>query len=467
MMLWTIARHTIAEGIRMKLALVFLVLIGLVVLGLPFSIAGDASLTGAVQSFMSYGLAATSILLALLTIFMSRSLADDLVRRQIFLVITKPIARWQYIVGKWLGISLLNFIFLTCSAATIYAMVHYIKWTHPPIDDRYDEDSLVNEVLVARHGLKCLPPDFTKPARVEFQRNLEQGLYDDVPKFDRDRELKRLALTHEARWRFVGPQSMRVFEFENVLCDRSPDKKIQLRFRTDVTGYPSDEIFRSLWRVGDPTKGTPAYEIRVRHMVGRYHSIPVPADAVASDNTLTVYFFNRNPYKGEPQFNNVIEFKRSNELTVLFAVGSFEWNFVRLLILIQCKLLFLGAVSLLMVTVFSYPVACLGSFTVYILAGCRAFILDALDLASDDYASLFSSFKEFFVQSFTYLYNVILWIIPDFAKYDAVENFVNGQNVSLVWVLNAIFWLVLIKTVIVLGLAVLFFHRREVAELSF
>ena len=138
-----------------------------------------------------------------------------------------------------------------------------------------------------------------------------------------------------------------------------------------------------------------------------------------------------------------------------------------MLILIQCKLLFLGAVSLLMVTVFSYPVACLGSFTVYVLAGCRAFVLDALDLASDDYASLFSSFKEFFVQSFTYLYNVIHWIIPDFAKYDAVENFVNGQNVSLVWVLNAIFWLVLIKTVIVLGLAVLFFHRREVAELSF
>ena len=116
----------IAEGLRMKIALVFLVLIGLVVLGLPFSIQGDSSLTGAVQSFLAYSLSATGVLLGLLTIFMSRSLADELVQRQIFMVLTKPIPRWQYISGKWLGITILNGVFLSCSGVTIYGMVHYI-----------------------------------------------------------------------------------------------------------------------------------------------------------------------------------------------------------------------------------------------------------------------------------------------------------------------------------------------------
>ena len=37
---WAIARLMIAEGIRMKIALVFVLLIGAVVLGLPFSITG-------------------------------------------------------------------------------------------------------------------------------------------------------------------------------------------------------------------------------------------------------------------------------------------------------------------------------------------------------------------------------------------------------------------------------------------
>lgn len=463
---WAIARHMIAEGIRMKLALVFLVLIGLVVLGLPFSISGDSSLTGAVQSFMSYGLSATGVLLGILTIFMSRSLADELVGHQIFLVMTKPVSRWQYVLGKWLGMTILNAAFLLCSGVTIYGMVHYIKRTHPPIDDRYDKAELNNEVLVARHAVRCTLLDFTKPAEMEFEQNLEEGLYDSVPDFDPAVEKARLASKYEARWRVVGPLQMRVFEFENVLCDRSPDNHVQIRYKTDVSEFASDEIFRAHWVFGDPFKGARQVSRPVRQVVGRYHTMHVPADSVADDHTLTAYFYNENPYEGEPQYRNIIEFRKSNEVAVLFIVGSFEWNLVRLHILMLCKLMFLAAVALLMTTVFSFPVACLASFTIYVLAGTRSFIEEALDFSSDDFATMFTSMKEFFVQLMMQVYNVIHWIIPDFAKFDAVESLVNGRNVSLVWVLQAVFGLVLVKTVIVLGLAILLFHRREVAEVS-
>jgi hypothetical protein len=456
----------IAEGLRMKIALVFVVLIGLVVLGLPFSIQGDSSLTGAVQSFMSYGFSATGFLLGMLTIFMSRSLADDLVDRQIFLVMTKPISRWQYVAGKWLGMTVLNAAFLTCAGLTVYGMVHYIRATHPPIDDRYDEAALNGEVLVARHALKCLLPDFTKPAEQEFERNIEEGLYDNTPGFDPRAEKQRLEQKYEARWRVVGPRERRMFEFQNVLCDRSPDKTVQIRYKTEVSEYPPDEVFRAAWRVGDAFKGTPIYTRPVRHVVGRYHAVRVPANAVAKDNTLTAMFFNENPFEGEPQYRSVIEFRKASEVEVLFVVGSFEWNMVRLLVLMQCKLMFLAAVALLMTTVFSFPVACLASFTVYVLAGTRSFITDALDFSSDDFASMFASIQEFVAQLIVRIYNLAHWVIPDFAQYDAVETFVNGRNVSLVWVLQAVLWLVLVKTGIVLGAAMLLFHRREVAEVS-
>ena len=145
MQIWAVARQMIAEGIRMKIALIFLLLIGMVVLGLPFSIAGDASLTGGVQSFMSYGFAATGVLLGMLTIFMSRSLSDEFVHRQILMVMVKPIPRWQFIVGKCLGIVCLNGVFMAVAGLCIYGMVYYIKATHPPIDDRYDEAELVDD----------------------------------------------------------------------------------------------------------------------------------------------------------------------------------------------------------------------------------------------------------------------------------------------------------------------------------
>ncbi len=465
--IWAVARQMIAEGIRMKIALVFLVLIGAVVLGLPFSVAGDGSLTGAVQSFMSYGLSATGFLLGVLTIFMSRSLSDELVHRQIFLVMTKPIPRWQYVIGKWFGITVLNAVFLTCAGLTIYGMVHYIKRTHPPIDDLFDKAELNNEVLVARHALPAKLPDFMQDAELEFDRNVEEGMYTDVPGFKPDAEKLRLAKKHEARWRVVGPRDRRIFEFENVLCDRAHQNTIQIRYKTEVSQYPPDEIFRAVWRFGDPYKGTPVYDAPVRHVVGRFHTIRVPADAVAEDHTLLAHFYNQNPFEGERQFNNVIEFRASDGVEVLFIVGSFEWNLVRLLILMMCKLSFLAAVSVLMVTVFSFPVACLTAFTVYTLAAAGSFLNEALDLASDDFASMFSSVKEFLVQSIMHLYNMLQWVIPDFGRYDAVETFVNGRNVSLVWVLQATTELVLVKSLIILGLAVLFFHRREVAEVSF
>jgi len=450
----------------MKLALVFVGFIVLVVLGLPFSIQGDSSLTGAVQSFMQYGLTATGFLLSLLTIFMSRSLADELVGRQIFLLMTKPLPRWQYVAGKWVGITVLNTSFLFGSGLTIYVMVHYIKNTHPPIDEVFDQASLDKEVLVARHALPYQPPDFLRPAKQEYERNLEEGLYENTPEITARSETARLTKKYEARWRVVGPSEKRVFEFENVLCDRSTGKEVQIRYKTEVTRYPPDEVFRGLWMAGDAAKGTPVYRIPVRHVVGRFHGVRIPADAVAEDNTLTVFFSNENPFKDEPQYNNVIEFRKSNDLELLFVVGSFEWNLVRLLVLMLCKLMFLAAVALLLTTVFSFPVACLASFTIYVLAGTRSFILESFDFASADQAGMFTSPREFFIQLVMHLYHTVHWVIPDFGRYDAIESFVNGRNVGLVWVLQGVFWLVLVKTALVLGSAMLLFHRREVAEVS-
>lgn len=466
MQIWAVTRQMIAEGIRMKIALIFLLLIGMVVLGLPFSIAGDSSLTGAVQSFMSYGFTATGVLLGMLTVFMSRSLSDEFVHRQILMVMVKPISRWQFIVGKWLGIVCLNAAFMAAAGISIYGMVHYIKATHPPIDDRYDEEELNEEVLVARHARRVKPPDFLRPAEAGFQKKLEQGFYDNLPGFDPKAEKARLAKKYEARWRIVGPRETRVFDFSNVLCKRSPENSIYLRYKTEVTQYAPDEIFRSFWRIGNPPKGTPEYFASTRHVVGRYHTIRVPADAVADDHTLTVRFFNENPFKGEPAYNNIIEFRKSDDVEVLFVVGSFGWNMVRLLVLMMCKLVFLAAVAVLMTTLFSFPVACLTSFTIYVLAGVRSFLEEAVDFASHDMASMFSSVVEFLSQSLTYLLTMVYWVVPDFGYYDAVEDLVNGRNVSLVWMLQGIGELMLLKSVIILGLAILLFYRREVAEVS-
>jgi len=342
---------------------------------------------------------------------------------------------------------------------------------------------MLNEVMVARHVRKARTPDFTEPAENEFQRNLEQGVYQNRADFRPEEEKERLARKYEAMWRIVPPMGIREFEFTQVLCDRSPDNYVQLRYKTNVARYPPDENFRGLFVFGDRRKNTKLYEIPVRHVVDRYHTVRCPADAVAPDDTLLVRFINENPFQSEVQFNNIIEFPRRDQPEVLFVVGTFAGNLVRLLTMMQCKLMFLGAIALLATTILSFPVASLFSFTVYVLAGARGFINEAIEFSTDNTLTFLGALQRFgsglldrsidttaaqeiFLNVVAFAFAGMKYVIPDFGYFDGVETFVDGRNVSLAWVLQAVGELALLKTGIALGLAMLFFHRREVAEVS-
>lgn len=520
----TVALHVVAEGLRMKVALIFLVLMAITVLALPFSIEGDGSLTGAVQSYLSFSLSFSGFFLSILTVFLARTISDELVHRQSFMLFSKPLARWQYILGKWLGIALFDVVFLAFSFVCIYGMMHYIIRTKKPIEDNYqpgltptskldleqlarkraiietpdaptqspDRHRLEAEVLVARHATMFELPDFSKPAEAEYNERVQQGFYNNLTMpVEKDKELARLREKYEAQWRIVQPLDQRTFSFSNILCDRSPGNSIQLRYKTEVLDYAPDEVFRSAWQVGDPDKGAKPYLLFPRHIVGRFQSLKVPADCVGKDGTLTVQLQNINPYANpewfenpEPMFNNTLEITRDG-VKCLFVVGSFEGNLLRLYVLMLCKLLFLGAVAVLMASQFSFPVATLASFAVYTLAGLRAFMIEALDqlnptaspiwtLVRNCFGPMFSgelskaseAFQPLAIGVLDGVLHALFKVIPDFSYFDGVETLVNGENVSLVWMLQGIGELVLLQAGIMLGLAIILFYRREVAETS-
>lgn len=462
---WAVARHMIAEAIRMKVAVVFLLLLAVLTLGLPFLAEGDGSLSGRVQGYLSYALTATAVLLSLLTILMTRGLSDELANRQILITMTKPVPRWQYIFGKWVGITTLNTVLLVGAVLVIYVMIHVIIWMFPKSDMRYDEDRLQNEVLVARHAVSTEYPDFVKLAEREYERNKEEGRYAGDPMHDPAQERARIVAKIEWRWRTVPVHAKRRFHFKNVLVDRSEDNSIQLRYKARVTQYSQDELFKAMWVFGNLSKNTYTVLAVPKHVVGRFHTITVPATVVADDNTLDVEFINENPYvsQGDRQTMNTIQFIEVDGVDVLFAVGSFEGNLLRLTGLMLCKLMFLGAVGLLMASMFSFPVAALCSFTVYLLAGTRSFMDEAFQWGGREG---FANIEAGFMTVAGWLYRVVSLAMPNFGYYDGVETLVNGQNVTLIWLLQGIGFLVLLRTTMVLGLTMLMFHRREVAEVS-
>jgi len=442
----------------MKVALVCIAIIGMIAVGLPFSLRNESSISSAVQTFLSFSLGLIGFLLSLLTVLLARSLSDEMVNRQILILMTKPIPRWQFVVGKWLGIVFLNFALLAFSGVGIYAAVKLMATMKPR--DELDRQRLVNEVLTARHTNYCKAPDFSQLAEQMYNDRLEKGDYVDVIDLVPSLEKARLAKELEARWRTVAPLDSRVFEFENVRCERSADKLMQIRYKCEVWGYPPDEILRTEFIIGNPDKGTQLYYQPRRDYIGRWHSIPVPTNAVASDRTLTVVVRNRNPFKGEHVQLNTMSFTSSNDVQVLFAVGTFGGNLLRQLSLMFCKLVFLASIAILAACLFSFPVATLLCFTFLAMMTMAGFLTDAATFLDSE--GVPGVFKEVV----NIVYQVIFFLIPNFSEYDSTSLFVDGRNVTLWWVLSGIFKLVLCGSSAILLVACILFQRREVAEVS-
>ena len=146
-----IAWLTWKAALRFKLFLVIAVLLILAVVGLPLVIKDDGTAQGFTQIILTYTLSAITALLGLSTLWLAcGTLARDIEECQIQVVATKPIARWQIWLGKWLGIISLNAALLAISGACVYGLLQW-RATKLPVDE---QKILREQVLVARGAAK-------------------------------------------------------------------------------------------------------------------------------------------------------------------------------------------------------------------------------------------------------------------------------------------------------------------------
>src|SRR5512140_2832854 len=145
--LFAIACLTWKAAFRFRLFLVVAVLLLGSVVGLPLLIKDDGTARGFTQILLTYTLSAITALLGMSTLWLAcGTLARDIEECQIQVVASKPVARWQIWLGKWLGIMSLNAALLALSGASVYVLLQW-RSTRLPADQ---QQILRNEVLVAR-----------------------------------------------------------------------------------------------------------------------------------------------------------------------------------------------------------------------------------------------------------------------------------------------------------------------------
>src|SRR5580698_4088104 len=146
-----IAWLTWKAAVRFKLFLVIAVLLVLAVVGLPLVIRDDGTAQGFTQIILTYTLSTITVLLGLSTLWLScGTLARDIEECQIQVVATKPVARWQIWLGKWLGIVSLNAALLAISGACVFGLLQW-RASKLPADV---QKTLHEEILVARGSAK-------------------------------------------------------------------------------------------------------------------------------------------------------------------------------------------------------------------------------------------------------------------------------------------------------------------------
>ncbi len=189
----------------------FVIVLVFVMLRLPFTVRGDETVAGQLQTFLDYSLGATSVLLGLATVFLAcATLTSDIKTMTIHLVVAKPVSRFEILVGKWLGINALMLLLVILCGVTIYGFARLIR--SRPTEFTRDAVAVRDVLWRARvAATPTRPPELEAAAREWYQSQLKQGQrFATDERFVIAQRVKEL----EREWRMIPPGHVRIYLFE-------------------------------------------------------------------------------------------------------------------------------------------------------------------------------------------------------------------------------------------------------------
>ncbi len=466
--IWAVARTIIAEALRMKIALVLLIiLLAVIPLG-PFVWEGDGTLKGRVQTFLTYSNNLVLVMLSIMTVFVAvQSLSKEVEQRQIYTIATKPIPRWQFMLGKWIGICLLNAMLLAACGGSIYLFTLYMQG----LPARWlDKQALEYEVLTARDGVYPPVPDFTDVVDRRFERFRKSP---EAPSEGISPQMARMVKAdyyreERQKWRSVPPNGMKTWIFENIRPGPECDY-IHVRYKMQATPPPPRMQVACVWLIGNPARED-FMPIPRSDSIDQWHYFPVSANAVSKDGTLKITFVNRHPadlnqaVQRYPTRSTVV-FEEPDGLEVLYEVSTFETNFFKSMLLIFLWLMPLAAIGLFAGSFLSFPVGALLCSSVLIASALSGFVWESLYWVRDrpnpaqdplDYFSWI--FKPFIM--------AIINGVPSLGRYNPIDLLADGRIITWWSVAEAFGIMVLVQGLIYLVLSVLIFTKRELAQVT-
>ena len=486
-----VARTLLDEAIRMKLGLVFVVMVILMVAVLPFTTGGETRLQYRLESFLTYALTVVSTLLAVMTILLAvRTVSSELQERQAFLTLTKPVGRLRYLAGKWLGIMALNLLLLAVSGIGVYAFVRVLE--RQPAMDALDRAAVQEQVLTARSEAKPQPVQPNGLATA-FARRVEELRLREPEAFGRPGS-PLTELPEERRseiygqvyrdWLTLGERDTTTYRFTGLSDAKDVAPTVQLRLKPKAAGAGTgDQRLQLYFRVNDrdyidPRTGGEVPRIRD----DTFHTFYIPTTEIRDDGTLDIAITNGG---GDAPPQSTVSFNPTDGLELFYRVGGFGPNVFRGLAILWVRLGFLAMLGLAAATFLGFPVACLLCFLIYLTAVGSGYLAESLSSYAamptqqvDWWDSIWLVFAKFgqevadgkYWDAFKLIVRLIgeafTLVVPSFENYNPTPQVAYGRVVPWSSVGGALLKVGLFWTGVVALVAGFIFQRRELARVT-
>jgi hypothetical protein len=393
-----VARNTLAEAVRMRVGIIFIVMLIFALAALPTLLDDQQPLRYRVQSFLQYSVGGSFWMTALLVLsFATASVCFEQRDKTIWQTITKPVTHAQYLLGKWVGVVTLAAVLLMVCGAAIFMFTEYLRDQRAQGESQAyvakegggltdDRKVLEMQVLTARETVMSSEPEVDEE---QFAKNLEERVQQEIAYLsqydDSTKELRlqqeqqiRERLAEELRksigvaYRAIAPGGERIYRFEGLLGAKRENRPVILRFKVEAGSNMPDQLYRLTLQFPNN------YPFVETVGLNQFHTIELLPTVIDENGLLELRVQNGDSLSGRMNPETLIFSKDGLEVT--YSVGGYRMNYLRVMFVLWIKLGFLAMIAICASTALSFPVACLVSFTVFLSAEGASFILGALEV---------------------------------------------------------------------------------------
>jgi hypothetical protein len=140
-------------------------------------------------------------------------------------------------------------------------------------------------------------------------------------------------------------------------------------------------------------------------------------------------------------------------LGVLYKADNFTANYIRAILLIYVRLIFLACLGVLASSFLSFPVAILLCLAVFATANISGFVLESFTYLSENIGRFYS-----------YVFKPLIQLLPEFDRYNPSKFLIPGRFISWFFLTKAVGFMVGIKASLLLLVGIIIFSFREIAK---